>query len=253
MIDSVRNTVLAVLNKHNFGYLTPSDFNLYAKQAQLDIFKGYLKEYNDNILDENLRKSGTDYADIRNKTEADIEKFFTINDLKLNSGNKFYLPSLTTTGDDLFKLNKVICYDTTTNPRTYKGEAEKVTHGKITMLNASLLTSPNTIFPAYVIEGDSISVYPSTSFVSEHSVEGHYIRMPKAPKWTYVTLSNGEAMFDQTQPDYQDFEVGSDDETMLVIKILQYAGMEIREREIYTVSKREELLRVPPEQPIQQQ
>ena len=45
MIDSVRNTVLAILNKNNYGYITPADFNLYAKQAQRDIFEEYFYSY----------------------------------------------------------------------------------------------------------------------------------------------------------------------------------------------------------------
>ena len=39
LINTVRATVLSIANKNNFGYITPADFNLYAKQAQLDIFK----------------------------------------------------------------------------------------------------------------------------------------------------------------------------------------------------------------------
>ena len=41
MINPVRKTVLSILNKNNYGYITPDDFNLYAKQAQLDIFDDY--------------------------------------------------------------------------------------------------------------------------------------------------------------------------------------------------------------------
>ena len=63
MINSVRQTVLSVLNKNNYGYISPSDFNLYAKQAQLEIFDGYFKELNQVINAENSRMSGTEYAD----------------------------------------------------------------------------------------------------------------------------------------------------------------------------------------------
>ena len=56
-----------------------------------------------------------------------------------------------------------------------------------------------------------------------------YVRFPFAPKWTYISLTNGEPSFDPTQPDYQDFELPNDDEVNLVNKILQYAGMSIRE------------------------
>ena len=64
MIESVRSTVLSILNKNNFGYLSPADFNLYAKQAQLEIFDEYFNDYNYQINKENVRQSGTGYADV---------------------------------------------------------------------------------------------------------------------------------------------------------------------------------------------
>ena len=62
MINTVRNTVLSVLNKNNYGYLSPSDFNLFAKQAQLDLFESYFYQYNYQINKENARTSGTGLA-----------------------------------------------------------------------------------------------------------------------------------------------------------------------------------------------
>ena len=49
MINSVRNTVFSVLNKNNYGYISPQDFNLFAKQAQLEIFENYFSNYNTAI------------------------------------------------------------------------------------------------------------------------------------------------------------------------------------------------------------
>ena len=43
MIQQVYDAVLAILNKNNYGYLSPADFNLYAKQAQLDLFEDRVK------------------------------------------------------------------------------------------------------------------------------------------------------------------------------------------------------------------
>ena len=57
--------------------------------------------------------------------------------------------------------------------------------------------------------------------------------------WTYQTLSSGEPVFDQSLSDYQDFELPLDDESNLIIKILQYAGVSIREADIYTFAKDE--------------
>jgi hypothetical protein len=46
MIQQVYEAVLAILNKNNYGYLTPTDFNLYAQQAQLDLFEDVFYQYN---------------------------------------------------------------------------------------------------------------------------------------------------------------------------------------------------------------
>lgn len=305
MINSVRNTVLSVLNKNNYGYISPSDFNLYAKQAQLEIFEGYFSNYNKTINRENARMSGTDYADTRKGLEEAMEVFAVTDYLVSAPGNKFYLPSLIYNSNDYFLINKIICYpnqlatDINTNvspftlidtaadfvlsgvqvgdivvndatqqianvtavtttilgidadiftafpvvyyvysTRTIR-EAEKVTHGKITMLNNSLLTAPTANFPAYTQEFDIATIFPS-SISRRGQVVANYFRYPFDPKWTYVTLLNGEPSFDQTQVDYQDFELPIEDEVRLIMKILQYCGISIREGEVYQFAKTEE-------------
>jgi hypothetical protein len=230
MINSVRNTVLSILNKNNYGYISPSDFNLYSKQSQLEVFEEYFSEYNKITNMQNTRTAGSDYADIRKPIEEAMELFSQTSTLTqvAPASNRFYLPSLTTTGYDYFLINKVLCYDGSGAQRVFKGEAEKVTHSKITMLVNSLLTTPTETYPAYTQEGAVMTVYP-TSINLPNEVDAQYFRYPKDPKWTYITLTNGEPVFDQSQPDYQDFEVPVEDEYKLVSKILQYAGMSIRE------------------------
>ena len=293
MINSVRNTVLSILNKNNYGYISPSDFNLFAKQAQMDIFEDYFYQYNYQIQKENARQSGTGYADIKKGYEEVIEMFSETKYLTHNVDNTFYLPAQLYTGDDYYLINKVLGFETTVtsgtstavvastlvdsgadfisdgvqvgdivfnlrpvaptfatvttvggvslglssdiftvNASAYiifkpkQNELEKVTQGKITMLNNSLLTAPTRTFPAYTQEGDLLTAYPSTL---TEGILCNYIRYPKDPKWTYQSLTGGEPAFDQNQPDYQDFELPNDDEPSLIMKILQYAGMSIRE------------------------
>ena len=233
MINSVRNTVLAILNKNNYGYISPSDFNLFAKQAQLEIFEEYFSEYNNVINKENARVSGTDYADVRKALEEAIELFATTSTLTqfAVASNKFYLPSVTTTGSDYFMISKILCYDASGATRVFKGEAAKVTHGKITMLINSNLTAPTETYPAYTQEGSILTVYPATINLA-NEVDAVYFRYPKDPKWTFTTLINGEPVFNQSAGlGYQDFELPIEDEIKLVTKILQYAGMSIREIE----------------------
>jgi hypothetical protein len=307
MINSVRNTVLSVLNKNNYGYISPSDFNLFAKQSQLDLFETYFYQYNYQINKENARQSGTGYADITKGIEELIDTFSVYNPLTLSNtpptiSNVYSLPSPLTTGDDYYLLNKVLIFnelkangvttavgaglelidsaatfvtdgvlpgDTigivsggitqyvtvlTVNSETsltttasnvtvtpfgvlgvayyiYSGqqeEAEKVSHSKITMLNNSILTRPTLTFPAYTQDGSVLSAYPNI-VNNVGQVAAQYIRYPLDPKWTFITLTSGEPTFDQSQPDYQDFELPLDCESDLVNKILQYAGVSIRE------------------------
>lgn len=230
MINSVRNTVLAVLNKNNYGYISPSDFNLYAKQAQMELFEEYFSQYNKVINMENARMSGTDYADLRKTIEEAMEIFSVENPLtQVAAGtNEYYLPSLLTTGDESYMLSKVICNDTDDN---FLAQASKVTHGKITMLIHSNLTRPTEKFPFYTMQGDTLKIYPDT-INQAGQVIAQYFRFPKDPKWTYVTLGSGAPIFNSSQPDYQDFELPLEDEYKLIMKILQYCGISIRENEV---------------------
>jgi hypothetical protein len=229
MINSVRNTVLSVLNKNNYGYISPSDFNLFAKQAQMEIYEEYYSSYNKAINAENARISGTEYADIENPIAEVLEGFLRNDTLTqvAPATNQYYVPSLITTGYNFYMISRLTCFDGTTR----LGDAEKVSNARIYMLLDSMLTAPTTQYPAYIIEGDIISVYPDT-INSVSSLKCSYFRLPKDPKWTYINLPNGEPAFDQSQPDYQDFELPGEDEYKLVMKILQYCGMSIREIQV---------------------
>ena len=226
MINSVRNTVLSVANKNNFGYITPDDFNLYAKQAQLDIFENYFYQYNNWIVKQNARMSGSGYSDIVKNLEEVIDSFSTsaVLSYDIPSGT-FDLPI------DYYFLNS-IRYNNTK-------EIDRVTQDKLMYLLSSNLTSPSIMFPAYSMEGSSLNIYPTT--IDPLLVKAQYVRMPKDPKWTYYQLiTNGTPLFNQTDLLYQDFELPYSDEPLLVTKILQYAGISIRDADVYNFATSEE-------------
>ena len=224
MINSVRNTVLAVANKQNFGYITPADFNLYAKQAQLDLFEDYFYSYSQQLYKQNARRSGSGYADIVKGLEEVIDSFSVISTPSSASAPLYPLPQ------DYYLINSV---------RYGTREVERVSNNKIIQLSSSNLTAPNATFPAYVLNGNDITVYPDTILTG---ITLQYIRKPLDPKWTYVSLSGGEPVFDQSNSDYQDFELPESDEPSLVAKILQYAGISIREKDVYQFGVNEETI-----------
>ena len=222
MIDSVRNTVLAAVNKNNFGYITPDDFNLYAKQAQIDIFEDYFYQYNTWINKMNNRQSGTGYADMVKLVEEVIDSLSstaTLDPLGLGS-NIFELP------EDYYYSNTI---------RYGSKEIDRLSHDKALNLLSSNLTSPSKSYPAYTQEGNYITVYPDTI---TSNVKSQYIRIPKDPKWTYIMV-NGAPIFNQNS-DYQDFELPLTDEPLPVAKILKYAGLSIREGDVYQFGTNEQ-------------
>ena len=46
LVDTVYQRVLAFANKEQRGYITPQEFNLFANQAQMEIFEQYFYDLN---------------------------------------------------------------------------------------------------------------------------------------------------------------------------------------------------------------
>jgi len=110
MINEVRNAVLSVLNKNNYGYISPSDFNLYAENAQMELFEEYFSNYNKAINSENSRMAGSDYAEVEGPIAEAIEGFLTTDFLPHVSKNKYSTPTLLTVGNSSYYILKVLCH-----------------------------------------------------------------------------------------------------------------------------------------------
>ena len=306
-INEVRNTVLAIANKNNYGYISPQDFNLYAKQAQMDMFEDYFYSYNNWVNRENNRSSGTGYANITKGLVEVIDGFSTQVFLGQANANTFNLPN------DYYLINKLFYYSTplftgtvtntvanqlndaaavgwTTIPasaptpkigsivvntstlqqayvtgvvntttitisaniflvlgesytiysNTNTKEVERVSQNKIFLLTNSMLTAPTKTYPAYVLDGNIVTVYPTT-ILTAGDIQAQYIRYPFDPRWTYLNLGLGEPQFDPSQSDFQEFELPDSDEPTLIAKICQYVGIEIRESEVYNFGTQEEV------------
>ena len=227
MINNVRRTVLSILNKSNYGYITPDDFNLFAHQAQLDVFENYFYQYNNANNKVNARGAGSGLADIKAKYEMNIDRFHVTAEMTLSGAGMYSMPSIITTGDEAYRILGVDLYNTDTTPKTFLGDADKISNHQVRNLLASNLTAPSYSSAVYTENTGLIQSYPATTDVG--ALEARYIRYPMIPRWTYLTFGSGEPLFNGSATDYQDFEVDPSDETELVNKILQMAGMSIRE------------------------
>ena len=230
-IDTVYQRVLAIANKEQRGYITPQEFNLYANQAQMDIFEQYF--YDLNALN---RIPGNDYTysdqvDIIQEKIDHFEKYRQTVDMSAGQGVGI-LPDYYRMGEVYFKC---------------KGgyvEVEKISQNQIHHIQNSPLTAPTPSRPVYVRysgDGDGqtnrerrIQIYPTSI---DGNVVCNYIHRPATVEWA-STIVLDEALYNVN--DSTNFELHESEETELVIKILELAGIEIKDPQLYQVAATEE-------------
>jgi hypothetical protein len=222
MVNSVYNTVLNIVAKERNGFITPEEFNSFAKQAQLELFQQYFYDFQKAKISDLKGMETSGYSDITKQLDQTIDAFSKNTDLVYNGVNfKFDLP------ENFFLLN--VLY--------YNGkEVTHVDQGKLHYLLNSNLTAPTETYPTYVMQGTQVAVYPATI---TDNINIYYVRYPADPKWTY-TVVNGSPLFNQSANDYQDFELAISDFPKLVVKICEYAGVSIREMDVVTAARAEE-------------
>jgi hypothetical protein len=221
MINQVYTTVLAIINKDNRGYVSPLEFNLYAELAQMSLFEELFHKYSKSIVKQNARMYHSEYSDIPKHIREVIDIFTDECWLYQDVDSLLWYPNT----NDFYRLIKI---------DYLQKELEEVSKLEINRVLNNNLIAPTLQYPAYISLSGGYKLYP-TSIVGD-KVDVTYIRKPKQPKWTYQ-VAGGNPLFDPTATDYQDFEFPESMFNDLVVKILGYAGVEIREADIIQVSQ----------------
>jgi hypothetical protein len=228
-VDTVYQRVLGILNKEQRGYVTPQEFNLFANQAQLDIFEQYFYDINQFGR---LPGNSTEYSDMLTLLNEKINLFETTDDMTY-SGGYFILPA------DLYRLGTIIYTNTTTNAFGVVSEedieAERINKNEFLYINSSPLTKPKNVRPIYIADTNGVKVYGNTTLTTD--VKCNYIKKPAKVEWGYQIVY-GEALYDQSRS--QDFELHASEETDLVLKILALAGLVTMSTDVYTTASQED-------------
>jgi hypothetical protein len=219
-VDTVYQRVLAILNKEQRGYLSPTEYNLFANQAELDIFEQYFYDLNQFSR---LPGNSTEYSDMVDILEEKISLFET-------SGSTTYANNYWPEPSDLYRLGSVI----------YNGsEAEHVNKNEYLYITSSPLSKPTNDFPIYTRGASGIKVYGNSEITAD--VTFQYIKKPNAPnevEWAFTEV-NGNALWNSSSS--ENFHLHESEETELVIKILQLAGVSIKDPSIYQMGTAEEV------------
>lgn len=224
MIDTVYKTLLTILNKEQNGYITPTEFNLLANNVQNEIFKEYFEDYNRGENKENRGLTNRGYGNLTFNERQRIQQFAVSPTIIAVGSGVFALPS------NLYFIEDkgVITGSAQTYPSVLVDEVER---GEINVLNRSL-SKPTALYPVYERYGTNITVSP----VSITQVVVSYIRKPKFPNWTY-TLVGGQPMHNPADVSFQDFDLHVSEFSNIVLKMLSYFGINLRENEVVQIAE----------------
>jgi hypothetical protein len=231
-IDRVYQKVLALANKEQRGYITPQEFNLFAGHAQMDIFEQYFYD-----LDQSRKKFSGDveYSSPINLLEEKLyyfKKSITLtNGMNLNDISDFYMLS------DVYRLAPGATYQESGGYGNDRAVVvEELNHMDLLKTQSSPLTWATIERPIYYIRRNTISFSPT---YVEQNFGGYYIAKPDTPNWTY-NIVEGNALY-APNINTRNFSLHTSEENNLVIKILQLAGVSIKDYQLTQVAVQEEV------------
>ena len=159
-VDTVYQRVLAIANKEQRGYITPQEFNLFANQAQLDVFEQYFYDINQF---NRVPGNDTEYSnmlDLLNEKISIFQKYQQ--SVSLDSSAIGTLPS------DVYRLGTVMY-----TGATYPIELDEISQSDVLDLEKSPLTRAKLTRPYYTRQTKTtIKIYPSTLSSSTAVVNG---------------------------------------------------------------------------------
>ena len=220
-IDTVYQRVLALANKEQRGYITPQEFNLFANQAQLEIFDEY---FQDVRLLGRIPGNNDEYSDTLNVLNEKIGMFeeehdsvWMLANMPLSGSSNITIP------DEIYKIGQV---------RVKSQPVELLNSKDYDASKLSALTAPTFNRPIGRITSRGLEV--SVSATEEWTpVDGSMtisiIVRPTTVNWGYVIVNDKPLHNANTSVS---FELHGSEETELVYKILKLAGINLKDNEL---------------------
>ena len=234
-INNVYQKVLALANKEQRGYITTQEFNLLADKAQNEIYENYFYQLNMAQVKPNSQGTDTDITEaIRQKLEPFIrESTGTLIGSDAGGTNTIsYTETTPALSSDSFigsegynNSFRIINIINIANNKT----VTKVDEREISYILNNPLTSPTNDRRIYIATSKGVEIYPNPS--TSVTFRFAYYNSPEKPNWTYVVV-NQKALYNSSASDAMDFQLHPSEEEHVVSKILNLAGLTIRQPEV---------------------
>ena len=238
-VNTVYQTVLLIINKEQRGYITPDEFNKTATQVQLDIFEQYFDSLNQQIR---VPQTNFDYSNRQTNIDNKISQFKCFGNCSY-SADSFNLPTTDiNTGRNIVysgeaASNEFSFYtlgDPVYTGGTYDADMQRAQRNNIYKILKSDLASPSTEYPVYIYENNKIKLYPLSII---RDVSTSFLRKPLNAVWAYTPGLQGQYIYDSSNS--QDFELESSEQVNVILRILQYSGIIIRDTQIIQAASAE--------------
>jgi len=236
-VNTVYTTVLSILNKEQRGYLTPFEFNNVANQVQLDIFEKFFEDYNQYIR---MPQTDVEFASRMDHVMEEFQVFET-------SANASNTPTtnIYTQPSDLHRFGSASWNKGTNSP-----PIEILTNKVYNQIKLSDLTQPSDNLPVAKYNKNQLTVFPDSTPYASSDVTFNYIRKPNDVVWGYgVNPTLGNYVWDGT-PGFAltpvipstgsvNFEISGSQQTEVILEILKYSGIIIRDPQIVQAASQE--------------
>ena len=254
-IDTVYQRVLALANKEQRGYITPQEFNLHANQAQLDIFEQYFYDLA-AMINVSKREEKQESPGANNPLEPDFGDAVNLLREKISiyegshvsltytaANGSFSLPALSSTiyrtgrmyysgtGGSAIPLKRIEYYQLPHLKEMFDTRAASRWHKNYQDPTEYYYTE-NTD-GTWSLYKESSGQTPLTSGLKCEVVT----TVPREVKWAYVVV-NERALYDASNS--VDFNLHRSEETNLVIKILELAGITLNKPGLVQIASNEE-------------
>ena len=131
---------------------------------------------------------------------------------------------VTATPEDFYRLGTVIYQN--------EKEVQLSQRNELLYLNSTPLIAPTTTYPIYLYENSKLYLYPQ-SITSDIQVS--YLRKPVDVIWNF-TIPSGQNYYQYNPTNSVNFELSKTEQSNIILKVLLYSGVVIRDPSIVQVA-----------------
>tara|TARA_R110000803_G_C11932637_1_gene315626 strand:- start:326 stop:1084 length:759 start_codon:yes stop_codon:yes gene_type:complete len=238
-INSVYTTVLYILNKEQRGYITPAEFNSLAVQVQDEIFQAYFPDGNQlNRRNQSNSDNDTEFFNMFKDTSYKLHPFENDVFFTKNIANNGFIYTGST---PIFKLGEIMSTYSTTVPNT-ESVTQLASKKDYTKITRSKLTKPTNSYPICYTTNATIAPATTSQLLIKvspipDSLVVNCVLSPVNPVWSFTVGSLGQYIYNLNLS--VNFELDISEQTNLIIGILKYCGIIIRDPEIVQAASQE--------------